>query len=1369
MRLIYRAYYEVFLLCLVWFLLIPGRVLSEPNSSLFDNYSVGNGLTDKTIHCIFQDSEGWIWIGTDFGVSRFDGYTFKKFTSNSRAGEALANTLIRTIIEDKSGVIWIATEGQGLFKYDRKHYGIEQFKNELLTNNSVWTIVEDNDRLWLGTENGITCFDPDSGKTLLKINSLNYPGLLSGMVVRKLYIDKDHRLWAGTENGITVLNEDLSPWAYFRELTPDITGRENEVWEISADEENHIWIGTYLGGLFRYSEGDTRPRHYAFDQNNSRAETVRAVAQDKKGNLWIGTRGGLYSLDKRTGNVTHYEENIMDEFSLVHNSVLNLHFDAKGDLWIGTRNGISYLNFERQAFAYLNSFSSETTNLNTSEVYALWEDREQNLWIGTENGGINIYNRSANTIKYLTTEQGLSNNCVKAIHPDGQGNILIGTYLGGLNRYDPETGRNKIYLHDDNDPNSISDNSIWVIYTDSKDRIWVGTYSGVDLFDEKRETFRNYGKEFDVDGVSMIYEDSYERLWMYSSDLKRLTMITPQGSVQHFPFQTRAVTSSIDGKLWISTMGQGLLKFDPERGILEEYTTQDGLCSNVIYSMEKVGGNYLWLSTNNGLSRFNIDTREFTNYFESDGLLNNQFNYIAAEKCANNTLAFGGKKGIDFVYLPQLMENDYIPPVVLTDFKIFNKKVPVGEDSDSPVKLDNLISETQEITVPYDQNMITFEFAALNYANSEKNTYKYMLEGFDKEWNDIGTNHTATYTNLDFGEYLFRVIGTNSDNKYDPNGLTFRLVILPPFWKTWLFRSLVFILLGVLSYILYLFIVNREKLKHQLYYERQNARQLQELDRLKHKFFMNISHEIRTPLSLIMGPLEKILTVDMSRENILTHANIMKRNTAILKKLVDQLLDYRKLETGNLKLDLKQGNLSIFLKELIIPFQQLANDKSIELDFNISHNSIFFAFDSDKVEKIMNNLISNAIKYTDSGGKINISVAPALIDELEYTDNYIPPIGIEEGGIQKYIKIVVRDTGVGIPDTQIHKIFDRFRQIENKHQKNSSGAGIGLSLTKELIKLHKGHIKVKSMPGKGTKFTVLLPYINLEEAAATSEGKVRKEKDEPVGEDALTPGGESERNSTSHIILVVDDNPDIREFIKNHFEPEYHVISAENGKEGWTKALEQVPDLIISDIMMPAIDGVELCRRIKNDERTSHIPVIMLTALTSKEKRLAAISAGADDYIDKPFDVALLKAKADNILYIRKSLRERFSKEMLLRPKDVVIASPDEKFLRKVIHVIEKNMSQPVLDVDFLARQVGVSRTQLYRKTSALTDMAVKEFVKDIRLKRAAQLIAQEKLNISEIALEVGFNDISYFRKCFKEKYGVSASKYGRTLSTRNS
>jgi signal transduction histidine kinase/DNA-binding response OmpR family regulator len=848
---------------------------------------------------------------------------------------------------------------------------------------------------------------------------------------------------------------------------------------------------------------------------------------------------------------------------------------------------------------------------------------------------------------------------------------------------------------------------------------------------------------------------------MYSNDVKRLTMITPGGSLRHFPYKTRAMSCDEEGYIWISTMGNGLLRYDPMKNKVKTFTTKEGLCSNVIYGMINVDNRFLWLSTNNGLSRFDIKTEEVKSYFVSNGLLNNQFNYSASLRCRNNILAFGGKKGVDFVFMSELHENDYIPPVVLTDLKIFNRAVEIETDNSKDAILRNHISETKEVILPFDKNMITFEFAALNYSNTGKNTYRYKLEGFDREWNQIGVNHVATYTNLDHGEYVFKVIGTNSDNKFDPEGLSLQLIIEPPFWKTWMFRLMVVIIILLLFYSIYLFIINREKLKHQLLFERQSARQLKELDRLKHQFFMNISHEIRTPLSLIVGPLDKLISNNIDRDTIKSYLQIIKRNTTILSKLVNQLLDYRKLETGNLKLELKQGNLSVFLGELIETFYQMAYDKGIELEYNISHKSIFSAFDSDKLEKIMNNLLSNAIKYTNSGGKITVSVSLMFIDELENTSRFVPPVDFEEEEIKQFVKLVVRDTGIGIPSSQILKIFDRFKQIDSRNKNVASGTGIGLSLTKELIKLHKGHIQVKSIEGKGSKFTLLIPYIQnkVDEVSSDISGNVTDVT--KSNENYITDKNNINKSSSKQpILLIVDDNPDIRKFVKHHFEPEYEILEGKDGKEGWEMALDHVPDIIIADVMMPQIDGVELCRKIKNDERTSHIPILILTALSGKEKQLAGIAAGADDYIVKPFDVAVLKAKSDNILYLRKALRERYSKEMLLKPKDIVLTSPDEKFLKRVIQVIEKNIGEPNLDVDFLSKQVGVSRTQLYRKINALTDMAAKEFVKDIRLKRAAQLISQDKLNISEIAYEVGFNDTSYFRKCFKEKFGMSASKY---------
>jgi ligand-binding sensor domain-containing protein/signal transduction histidine kinase/DNA-binding response OmpR family regulator len=1350
---LYFGFFVLFLLCAN-----PILLYGKITGSLFDNYTVNEGLNDKTIHCIFQDSKGWIWIGTDFGLLKFDGYNFKKFTIGSDQSKVMENALIRTIFEDNDGIIWIGTENHGLFRYDRRFYEIKQFDGPIFSNSSIWSIVEDKkNNLWIGTENGLNYFNTKSFKSEIILNSQNSPGKLPGDFIRKLYLDTRNRLWIGTENGIAILNPNRS---IEKKLLTDIPVEdklENEVWSIFQDSNGDVWIGTYLGGVFKCNSQNGDIQKICLDKKNPRAVTVRSILQDKNGNVWIGTRGGLYSIEKNTQKVSHFAKDALNDFSLIHNSVLCLSIDLKGDLWVGTRHGISFMNFNRQAFGYLTSIVNNTESLNNSEVYALWEDENKNIWIGTENGGINIYDRKNNKISFITTNNGLSNNCIKAICPDSKGNILIGTYLGGLNQFNPKTGQNKIYRHHSKNINSISDNSVWSILTDSKGRIWVGTTKGVDLFNDIEGTFEPFGEEFEVSGVSYIYEDPEGRLWMYSGDMKRLTMITPGGSVRHFPYKTQAISGDDKGYIWISTMGNGLLRYDPMKNKVVDFTKEDGLCSNVIYGMINVNNRYLWLSTNNGLSRFEIETKEFKNYNTSNGLLNNQFNYCATLHCAENMLAFGGIKGIDFVYLSELKENNYKPPVFLTDFKIFNKSIQVYPDSSEKYVLQNFISETDRITLPFDKNMITFEFAALNYANSDQNTYRYKLEGFDNEWNNIATNRIATYTNLDPGEYVFKVIGTNNDNLSEPEGLSLELVIEPPFWKTWFFRVLVVSFIVLLYYPISRFIVNRETLKHQLYYERQTARKVQELERLKHQFFTNISHEIRTPLSLIIGPLNKLINTQLSREVMLSYLNIIKRNTTILNKLVNQLLDYRKLEGGNLKLDLKQGNLGLFIEELIEQFKPLAKDKSIDLGYSNSHKSIFAAFDTDKLEKILNNLISNALKFTKSGGKVSVSLALLFLDDLEDPDNFLPPVDMEGNTIKQFVRIIVKDTGIGIPSSEIMKIFDRFKQIENSEVK-SSGSGIGLSLTKELVSSHKGHIQVKSKVGKGSRFTLLIPYIQDDKNKLNEKNSMQHFLQENnIANQILF---EETKADKKPILLIADDNPDIRQFVKHHFEPDYKVLESKDGKEGWIKALEQVPDIVIADVMMSQIDGIELCRKIKNDERTSHIPIFMLTALSDNEKQLAGIAAGADDYIIKPFDVSLLKAKSDNILYLRKILRERYSKELLLKPKDIVLTSPDEKFLKRVIQVIEKNIGQSTLDVDFLAKEVGVSRTQLYRKINALTDMAAKEFVKDIRLKRAAQLILQNKLTISEIAYKVGFNDTSYFRKCFRGKYGMSASRY---------
>jgi len=1348
---------NIFLLIITVFFIGQGAfaVTNNPliKSSLFENYTVSNGLSDEKIHCVFQDSKGWIWLGTDYGAYRFDGYSFETFSLQDEASQILTNALIRVIYEDSAGVIWIGSDFQGLFQYNRDENTLKQFKNKGFTHNSIWDILEDErHNLWLGTEGGLNYFNPKTSQieqTFTVANNSKLPGNW----IRKLFIDKSNKLWLGTNKGIAIINSSGQIEKTYLTGT-NYNERENEVWEIFQDIEGNIWIGTYLGGLIEYNPKLGQFKNIKLVKTNSRAITVRSIIQDKRGDYWFGTRGGLFFMDRVNHYVTAYQNEQDNNFSLIHNSVLDLFIDQKGDLWVGTRSGFSYLNFDKQAFGYLMASEYMPQTLNNGEIYVFWEDDRERLWIGTESGGVNIFDAKNNQIDYLTVDDGLSSNCIKAICPDNRGNVLIGTYLGGLNVYNPRTGTVKVLKHENEDSTSICDNEVWAVVKDSYQRIWIGTSKGIDLFDEKRQQFKHFGKKYGVDWVSMIYEDKLKNLWLFSPDVERMTLVKANQSHKVLNVQSRAMCEDSEGNVWLATLGNGLVKMNHEGKELARYTADDGICNNILNGIINVNNENLWISSNNGISRFNLKTGEIRNYNSSDGLLNNKFNYGAFYKTSKNTLAFGGKQGVDFIFLDKISRNDYIPPIVLTSFKLFNKKI---EKSKGGI-LTKDISETQSIVLKYDQNMFSFDFAALNYANSNKNKYKYKLEGFDKDWNDIGTSRVATYTNIDHGEYIFKVMGSNNDNLYNEQGVELAITILPPFWKTWWLRTLAICFLIGLFYLIFMMIQNREKLKQELIYERQTARKIKEVDRLKHQFFMNVSHEIRTPLSLIVGPIDKLLSINLDNEVVTTNLQIIKRNTNNLKKLVNQLLDYRKLETGNLKLDLRKGNLRSFVEEIVESFRNNAEDKGISLEFNAFHSSIFVWFDADKVEKILNNILSNAIKYTPENGNVTTSISIVFIEDIEETNLLIPPLDQEHTPYKKFIKIKITDTGIGISSEDLPRIFDRFRRIEQPDQHQSQqGTGIGLALTKELVKLHNGHLKVRSKLDKGSRFSVYLPF---NEAGEDANAQVTE-----LSASKLDILKEGTTQKSQLLALVVDDNPDLREFIKSHFEPEYQVIDAKNGREAWEIALEKIPDIVIADVIMPVMNGNELCKKLKRDERTSHIPVIMLSALSSSENQLAGIDAGADDYLTKPFDVGLLKAKADNLLSIRKALRERYSKEMVLKPKDIILASPDEKFLKRLIAVIEKNISKEFLDVEFLSQNMDVSRTQLYRKIGALTDMAPKEFVKEIRLKRAAQLIVQNKLNISEVAYDVGFNDVSYFRKCFREKYGMSASDYKKRNS----
>lgn len=1343
---------RVFLLSAIILLsAITVKAEDKTNILSFDYFSQEDGLPNNQIQCIYQDKKGWIWLGTSQGLSRFDGYRFVNFINNPDDTASLSGNLVRVIFEDSRGNLLIGTENGGLNVFNRdKERFLHPYRNhpEFRSKEiSVNTITEDSKgNLYIGTDRNLMIADKEGHlRRIISANNADVSNF-TGTFIRVLNFDNNGNLWIGATNGLFIYHPDTNLIEEFN--LPLINKQSREVFEIFKDDDGSLWIGTYSNGLIIVDPVSGAASHSDLGPYYERTETIRTISKGILGDYWIGTRGGLYVYSKAKGVTGFFRHDDRDSRSLANNSVLDIFHDGKGETWIGTRGGLNLLAKSKQVFKNFSALPNDNHFLNSNIIYAFWIDDKKRIWVGTEDGGINILDPGTGTFKYLTanenTPNSISQNCVKAFLDDKKGNLWIGTFWGGIDVLNLKTGRISHYRHSADDAGSLSDNRVWALELDAEGGIWVGTSVSLDRFDPGTKTFRHYNDLVQNKQVNWIKIDSEKDIWIGTNDEVIIYDPDTENPVRYSE-HSRYFLEDSEKNYWIATLDNGIAQYSKTEGPRKFMNEHDGLANNQALCILEDNNRNLWISTSRGLSKYDPVRRQFRNFTSSDGLRNDQFTYGAAYKADDGELLFGGISGFNMFNPADILQEDLHVPMVFTELRIFNRPVPIGDGKNAILK--KSISETKNLELRYDQNVITLQFAALDFINSESNLYSYFLEGFDKDWNEPGTSRTATYTNLNPGDYTLRVKKIFPGNPPVNDELVLNLTILPPFWMTWWFKALMMLIIAALFYALVRFIINRESIKNELVSERTKARHLHELDMLKLRLFTNISHEIRTPLTLILGPLEKLMSNKVPKEEVPSHLAMVYRNTKHLDRLINQLLDFRKLETGSLKLELTRGDMVSLVSNTVESFEEFAREKQVTLKFHSLKKKIEALFDPDKVETIVNNLISNALKYTEEGGQVSVQLSLVFASDDEDALN-----DVQE---KQYIEIAVKDTGKGIAQTNIEKIFTRFFRVDSKNE--NSGTGIGLALVKELVKLHKGTVYVISRPGKGSKFTVRIPYETefvsdlAEESQA--ETKVSITDQQFVPEEGL-------EKSDSRIMLIVEDNPDVRYFIKSHFDSVYTVYEAKNGREGWDTAIKVIPDVIISDILMPDVDGYEFCKRIKKDERTSHIPILLLTALHSREHEIEGLSCGADDYVTKPFDIAILETKIENMLSVRAALREKYTRELILRPTDVVITSPDERFLQKAMEVVERNISNADFDIESFASEVGVSRMQLYRKFSALTDMTVKEFVRSIRLKRATQLLLEKKLTITEIAFAVGFKDLSHFRKCFHREYGMSASDF---------
>ena len=1357
---------------LVVLYLLTNNVFAQDNnykSLKFKNFSLKDGLSQSSVLSILQDKKGFLWFGTRDGLNKYDGNGFSVFRHNLKDTTTLSDNYVKTLFEDVKGNLWVGTLG-GLNKFVPETNSFQNcyFKRGKRVDIEIWSIVEGPEGvLWLGTNLGLKKYDTQKEIFLpVEINTVDKT-FFEGPI-RSLLITDTSDLFIKTTDKIGVYNiksHILKQYAYTENGTNEIN--KNNVSTLYQDKSGDIWLG-FKQGLTKLNKQTGVFELFSTNSGHKITDYVRSICEDYFGNIWVGTYNGLYILNLEKNKLSHFTHDEKDPNSLSQNSVFQVYQDTKGDIWIGTyAGGISYYDRSYDVFNHFSSGANQT-KLNYKVVSAFVEDANKNLWIATEGGGVNVYNKETGSFKYYTSDtnnpNSISADNVKAMVQDHSDNFWIGTHDGGLNFLNPREKpfRFKKFSNQSNDINSISSDRVISLLVSAENNIWIGTSGGgLNILNTKTNKITRVNDSLELAGklIYSISKTSEKNIILIGGNKGLAKVNIETKKILPFKFLVEnkdlftsnpilCVYEDKNKNLWIGTEGDGAYYYNTLKDEVKKYDVASGLPNDVVYGIVPDNNNNIWLSTNYGLSRINLDSFQIKNFNESDGLQSNEFNYGAYLKNRSGELLFGGANGFNVFKPSNIIENAFIPPVIITSLTVNNKPYLTITDSIKKIELD------------YKQNVFNFDFVALSYSQPNKNEYAYKLEGFDTDWNYIGNKKSATYTNLDAGKYVFRVKASNNDGLWNEEGVAIPMVISPAPWKTWwayLLYALLFlgVILIIRKYSL-IRIQERNELKH----ERLEKERIEEVNKLKLELFTNISHDFRTPLTLILGPLERLLKTTNQDSFIKKQHEIMYRNASTLMELITQLLDFRKSESGKLQLYVSKSNIVFFVNDIKLAFEDLARSKNIEFSIITSNDVIDVWFDKTKLKKIIFNLLSNAFKFTEREGRIILDLSVDKKSKKESKNNVI-------------IKVI--DDGKGISKSNKKFIFDRFYQLGER-----SGTGIGLALTKSLVELHKGTIKVKSSPNKGTTFIVKLPlgksHLSNEQISNNDVPKEQNlsytlEKVAYVDKAVVVLKGQdsvNENNVDSELssILIVEDNEELRAFIISIFTNKYNVFQAENGVKAIDIAKAKNIDLIISDVMMPVMDGIEMCNEIKTNIKTSHIPVILLTAKTSEEAQKSGYQIGADAYITKPFDANILEVRVVNLLKSRKSLIDKFKKDIILQPKELTVTSADEMFLQKAIDIVEQNISNPEFSIADFIEEMGASRSVLYRKLKALTDQSISEFIKTIKLKRAAQLIKQTDMNISEIAFDLGFNDLKHFRKSFKKVFNTLPSQYRDSASS---
>ena len=1312
-----------------FFITIFCQAQSVEEHYYFKNLSIRNGLSQNTVNAILQDRKGFMWLGTKDGLNRYDGLSFRKFKHDAANPRSIGNSFITSLYEDFNGNIWVGTDA-GVYIYYPEKEAFEEFDCQSLEKTrierSVSMIAGDKQgRVWIAVEaQGMFCYD--ARQKLLR----NYPLSEISSNIKCFTFDSGGTLWLGFYgDGLYYSKDNLATVHPYG--SPEDGKREFEggvITKIVQGNYNCLYIGSVKEGVSELNLTSGQVRNLLAIDESGESIFCRDLLPYSDNELWIGTESGIYIYNLRTAQFIHLRASLYDSYSLSDNAIYALYKDREEGLWIGSYfGGVDY--YPRQYTYFAKYYPKNIANsLHGKRVREFCRADDGTLWIGTEDGGLNHFNPKTKEFHFFEPSAGFTN--IHGLCMDGS-HLWVGTFSKGLRVIDTRTGVVLRTYTEGHTSHSLNDNSIFSICRTSAGEIYLGTLFGLLRYNRTQDNFDRI-PELNGKFVYDIKEDSYGNLWLatyangaycYDVSARRWkNYVFDAEDEKSLPYdKVLSVFEDSYRQIWLTTQGGGFCLFHPDTETFTRYGLKDGLPNDVVYQIVEDDDRFLWLTTNNGLVRFDPKTMEMKVFSTANGLPTNQFNYRSGFKDEAGNIYLGSINGFVAFDPRTFAENRQVPAVAITDFLLFNKEVPVGE-TDSPLK--SSITFSDKVVLTADQNSFSFRIAALSYQAPRMNKLMYKLEGFDEGWLTIGESPLVTYSNLGYGDYVFKVKASNSDGVWNEQETSLHLSILPPFYLSgWAYCFYVLFFMGCLVCVIFYF-KRRNYRKQHRQMEMLEQEKEREVYHAKIDFFTNVAHEIRTPLTLIKGPLENIILKKEVDSETKEDLYIMKQNTERLLNLTNQLLDFRKTETRGFRLNFTECDVVAVLRETYLRFTSLAKQKGLDFILELPQECFMADVNQEALTKIISNLLNNGVKYASTYLRISLE-----------TD-------------EKVFHIRTFNDGEMIPDTMKEEIFKPFVRLD-KEDEVTTGTGIGLALSRSLAELHQGSLMME----KGEEvncFCLTLP-VNQDSTITLSAENVSQVEENSCGWEQE----ETDTKEKKPMILVVEDNPDMLAFVRKQLTTEYSVLTAMNGIEALAVLDNHYVNLVVSDVMMPQMDGFELCKTIKLDLSYSHIPVVLLTAKTNIQSKIEGLELGADAYIEKPFSVEYLLANISSLIHNREKLRQTFAKSPFVAANTMALTKADEEFIWKLNDIIQANLHNPEFSMEDMADALKMSRSSFYRKIKGVLDLSPNEYLRLERLKQAAQLLKEGKSRVNEICYTVGFNSPSYFSKCFLKQFGV--------------